>query len=148
MRNMRVSFSIVLLIVSSLHIYAQQKQSQYDFEIVFGGYFHGDSVSLKLNGISILENRKLNSGTTGATGVSVIQDKNGLVVRSIMTKSKMKRISIKSQLLFEVSLNNRWYKYKFDRLNGNIFLVQYYNPDGSGKKIFTVEQSDEQPLFL
>lgn len=126
----------------------QTRKYEFDFTIIFGDCFHGENATLKIQGMNVVDSKKLESSTAGKTKLQVTQTSSHLLVKCAGNTAKLARVNISTPLKVEIFFLNKWYKYTFNLKSGIFFLVNYCTDDTSKRNTLTVEQTKEPPIFL
>jgi hypothetical protein len=147
---MRVIITISIIIFCWFPSDSQQNEPPLDFRIYFGNYFYGDTVAVKLQGITIVKNKVLKSATNGATGFTITQYKNKIEVsQGGQSLINLRKVPIQPYLKVDIYFRGIWYSYKFDIKKGKVLFVQNNIPENAvNRSVFRIEQSDNVPIFL
>ena len=135
---------IVICLIFPLLAFSQNKES--DFTLVFGDCFHGDSISVSIQGIQVVRTKRLESNTTGRANLTVFQNKNGLLIDYNGHRTSQKKVFVQSNITIQI-VADKTYAYHFQLKKGRTFLVEYC-PDAQHKKMISIEQGTHRFYFI
>ena len=122
-----MKFRLLLLglswIIFSNNLSAQD-YNEIDFSIIFGDFFHNDTISLSVNDLEYIKSAVITSDfSDGVTGVSLIQDEQKFVVNLGSHKTAFEKIEINDSLKIKVIIKGQEeYTNSFQLQNGKIIV--------------------------
>ena len=142
--SIKVKVLIAIFLIFPLLSLSQNRGS--DFTLVFGDCFHGDSISVSIQGIQVVRTKRLESNTTGRANLTVFQNKNGLLIDYNGHRTSQKKVFVQSIITIQI-VADKDYSYRFQLKKGRMFLVEYC-ADAHHKRMISIEQGTHRFYFI
>lgn len=140
----------IALIWLPIFCLAQKTKFNFDFALIFGSCFHNDSINIKINGVTIVSNTKLETNVVGSANFSISQDKQHLLIKSTGKIKKLKKVDLNQPLNIQISVNNQKSDYTFDIKKGRVLYAENCPVEGDLKRVnvLKVTQRDSPVYFF
>jgi len=144
------TFILILFFVLPNYCFSQNLNVFSEFHLVFGEGFRNDLVSVKIAGVNLANNVRLESGMIGFASFSIDQNKSGLNIFLHGEDQKRKKIPVGNMLEIYISVNNIWRRFAFDLTKGKILYAQYNSMafGWTGFKVLTIKQQTHPAVFF
>lgn len=142
---------LLLLLLISAETNGQGNHKKHDFAIVVGSCFEKDTITIKINGQNVIENAIVSSDfSTGITGISVYQDRNGLVGNWPNNRIEKDRLAITKTISIELTINSVTKVTKLDLKKGKNIIIDKCKVSithGTAPHVVTFRQFKKQMVF-
>lgn len=144
---LKACISLAFLLCSFIG-FTSNKNTGYDYYIIFVGEFEHDKISLSINKKSIINNYVLENTDPAKQGnLSITQNDDYLIVAYNGKEIKRSKISVDFNLALDISVNEKKKAFRVNLKKGKVILVDYTPKSADTKKELSVEQVQE-PLLL
>ena len=148
---MKSKYLILFVLLFPVIAYSHPRQNQFDYSIIFIGYFENDIVSLSLNKVLILDKYKVQNADSAKKGhLSLTQYDNEIKVYYNGAEITRSKIDVTFILDAGITINGKLKKIKLDLRKGKVILVDHVA--GHSNKVksrkLRIEQIDEPVIFM
>ena len=141
----------LLIFFCSTVTFSNSKVSEFEYSIIFIGYFENDIVSLSINNTLVIDKYKIANADSSIKGnLSLTQSEREIKIYYNGGEISKSKIEVDFMMQVDVTINNKLNRYKIDRRKGKVILIDNYlyaNQKQSNKKKIKIEQLQE-PMML
>jgi hypothetical protein len=142
---MRFQISIMLLFLSATSV-GQKLKDSLQFSLYFTQCFKNDTITVKLNGASLLSKKVISSDLSDGVAYHIFQTGNALWLG---WNEKQPKVDLKKTNLLEVEINKIIQRFEVDLKEWKYLLIDKCHPDGSyiGWLELSISQKKKAPEF-